>query len=241
MPNITHNPAQGPLRVLTICSGPGQATWAALELQQQLKAKSGFSPFEVAGLFSDRPGGPALAEADRRSLPKYFLDSSAFHRGQPGQQMSAEDNLAYETALMELVAPAAADCLLVDGYQWTIGRPLLGKFSAVRIWPAGPACLKGFLKTGQTVLRNRVTYLTAPGGVGPVIITAPPITVDYSRFEDERGALALYLPQVMAQSGRAGARAVEEIGRGNFALDAQGVLSYKGQIAPNGLVIDAWN
>lgn len=240
MPNITYNTGQGPMRVLTVCSGPGKATWSALDLQKELAA-AGDSPFEVTGLYADRPVSPALEEADRRSLPKYLLDSSEYHHGQPGEQMSPEDILAYEKAMIELTAPARPDCLLIDGYQWTIGRYLLDRFLAVRIWPAGPACLKRFIQSGEKVLRAKTTFLTAPGGLGPAIVTAPPVTIDYSRFTDEKSGISLYLTRVMEQSGRAGARAIQEIARGNFSFDDQGSLLYQGRPAPDGLVLDSWN
>lgn len=144
-----------PMRVLTVCSGPGQATWAALDLQQKLRADSGSCSFEVIGLFSDRPASAALEAGARRSLPTYLLDASNYHHGEPGQQMSPEDILAFEKAMIELLSPARADCLLADGYQWTIGSSLLDRYSALRIWPAGPLCLKRFLETGEKVLRAR--------------------------------------------------------------------------------------
>lgn len=241
MPKVIYDPAKGPMRVLAVCSGRGQAAWAALDLQKELGAGSKGCPFEVIGLFSDRPASRALEEADRRSLPKYLLDAAEYHRGEPGQQMSAEDNLAFEQAMMELISPARADCLLVDGYQWTIGRVLLNNFSAVRIWPGGPPCLKNFFKTGEKALRAKTTFLTAPGGLGPVMITAPPVYIDYGAFSDEKSGVSLYLPSVMEQSGRAGARAVEEISLGHFSVDADNLLYYNGQPLPDGLVLDRWS
>lgn len=241
MRKIKYDSAGGPLRVLAVCSGPGQAVWAALDLQKELKAKSGHSPFEVVGLFSDRPAGAALEEAVRRSLPTFILDSSGYHHGQPREQMSAEDIVVFEKAMIELVSGARADCLLVDGYQWTIGSNLLEEFLAVRIWPAGPLCLKRFLRTGESILRARVTWLTAPGGLGPVIVTAPPVDIDYGKFVDEKSGVSLYLKQVMGQSGRAGARAVLEMGRGDLSLDDDGAPCYKGGSAPQGLILDSWD
>jgi len=235
------NPAGAPMRVLAVCSGAGKAVWTALDLQRKLEAESGRSSFEVVGLFSDRPSSPALAEAARRSLPTYLLDSSDYHHGQPGEQMSAGDLVAYEKAMMELVSAARVDCLLVDGYQWTIGANLLEEFSAVRIWPAGPPCLKRFLQTGEKVLRARVTWLAAPGGQGPVIITSPPVNIDYGEFSDEKSGVSLYLERVMDQSGRAGAKAVQELGLGNFDWDDGGVLRYMGSSTPHGLILDSWD
>lgn len=241
MQNITYDPAEGPLRVLGVCSGPGQAIWFTLALQAGLKAGSGASPFEVVGLFSDRPANPALEEARNRSLPTYLLDAAGYHHGQADQLMSEKDNLAFEQAMTELLAPARADCLLVDGYQWTIGSSLLEKYAALRIWPAGPLCLRRFLETGEKTLRARVTWLTAPGGLGPVVVTAPPVAIDYGQFNDVKDGVSLYLAEVMAQSGRAGARAVLEIARGHLNLDQAGIPLYQGQSAPGGLVLDRWD
>ena len=155
--------------------------------------------------------------------------------------MSAGDIAAYEKAMIDLVSEAGVDCLLVDGYQWTIGSSLLDKFAAVRIWPAGPPCLRRFLETGEKTLRARVTWLTAPGGLGPVIVTAPAVDIDYGEFTDEKSGVSLYLARVMDQSGRAGARAVQELGLGNFDMDDDGVPRYKGTSVPQGLIIDSWD
>lgn len=234
-----YNPAGEPLKVVAVCSGPGNTVWQALDLQREMAADGG-SPFEIVGLFSDRPLSRALEEAERQGLNKYLLEASAFHRGEPGELMSSQDSQAFEEAMIDLLRPAGADCLLVDGYQWTIGSRLLEKYAAIRVWPGGPACLKNFLKTGQKALRAKVTFLTAPGGLGPVMLTAPPVEIDYDKFDDEKSALTLYLPQVMEQSGRAGARAVLEISRGNFGLDEAGGLYFQGRAVPDSLSFDRW-
>lgn len=234
------NSSAGPLRVLGVCSGPGPAIWSALDLQNEMKAQPGGCPFELVGLFSDRPASPALAEADRRSLPKYLLDAEPYHNGPAGELMSPDDNKAFEADMIELMAPLKADCLLVSGYQWTIGPKLLDKYLGLRVWPGGPACVKGFLKTGDKNLRAKVTFLTAPGGVGPVMIVAPSLNIDYGRFEDEKGGVSIYLASAMEQSGLAGARAVLELARGHFGSAESGDLYYKGQIIPDGLVFDSW-
>lgn len=228
------------LRVVGVCSGPGQAFWSAFDYQDTLEASSGSCPFEMVGLFSDRPASAALAEADRRGLPTYLLDAGDFHHGPAGQLMSVEDNLAFEKAMVELLAPIEADCLLVSGYQWTIGSRLLGKYLAVRLWPGGPACVKAFLKTGDKNLRAKATLLTAPGGLGPVMIVAPPVVIEQDQFEDEKSGLLLYLPPAMEQSGRAGTEALVQLGRGNFGLDEANTLYYQGKALPEGLIFDHW-
>lgn len=234
-----HQPADGPLKAVAVCSGPGNSVWSSLDLQRDMETK-GDCPFEIVGLFSDRPASRALEEADRRRLRKYLLDAGTYHQGEPGSLMSTQDNQTFEESVVDLLNPAGAGCLLVDGYQWTIGPKLLEKYQVIRVWPGGPTCLKNFLKTGQTVLRAKVTFLTAPGGVGPVMLTAPPLDIDYGRFKDEKSAVALYLPPVMGQSGQAGARALLEISLGHFSLNEAGGLYFKGQASPEGLMLERW-
>lgn len=232
-----YDPKSGPMRVLGVCSGPGQAVWNALELQKEMSLEPEGCPFEVAGLFSDRAESPALEEAERRSLPKYLLGADDFHHGRPGEQMSEADNQAFERAMIDLLAPAGIDCLLVDGYRWTIGSYLLSRYQAVRIWPGGPACVRAFFKSGEKNLRARTTYLTAPGGVGPVLLTSECFAVDYSRFSDEKDGLRLYLKPIMELSGKTGAKAVAEIALGRFGLDEAGNLCYQGRPVPEGLAL----
>ena len=115
-----------------------------------------------------------------------------------------------------------------------------GRWASVRgpAEPAGPLCLKRFLETGEKTLRSRATWLTAPGGLGPVIVTAPPAEIDYGEFTDEKSGVALYLERIMDQNGRA--RAVQELGQGNFKINGDGVPHYEGKSSPGGLILDGW-
>ena len=236
-----HNPGTSRLRVLAVCSKAGQAVWSAIDLQKEMEATPDGCPFEIVGLFSDNPDSPALKEAAAKSLPAFVLDAAKYHHGADGAQMSLEASVAFEKAMIELLAPAKADLLLVDGYRWSIQSLLLKEYKAVRIWPGGQLCLTGVLQKRQTQLRAKATYLTAPAGQGSVLVMSEAVDIDYGKFSDENSGVELYLPQVMEQSARAGARAVLELASGHFGFDEKGQLCYKGQVAPAGLEVDSWN
>lgn len=72
------------------------------------------------------------------------------------------------------------------------------------------------------------------------MVTAPPLSIDYAKFNDIKSGLSLHISEVMEQSARAGARAVLEMALGHFSLDADSRLLYMGQAAPEGLLLDSW-
>ena len=236
-----HNPATGGLRVVALCSGPGQAVWRALAFQKEMEGTPDGCPFEIVGLFSDRPDNQALKEAEAKGLNGFILEAAKYHRKAPDEQMSAEEALAYEKDMITILAPARADLLLLDGYQWSPQDTLLNDYKTIRVWPGGTPCLTAFMKSGQTQLRATATYLNAPRGQEPVLVRAEAVEIDYAKFGDEKSAVELYLSKVMEQSGEAGARAVLEMALGHFGRDEGGRLCYKGEPAPAGLKIDSWH
>ena len=228
-----HNPATGRLRVVALCSGPGQAVWKTLELQKAMEVTADGCPFEVIGLFSDRPDGPALAEAHKRGLQIFMLEAPA--------QMSDADRLSFETAMLDLMAPAQADLLLIDGYQWTIKETLLNEYKAIQVWPGGPPCLEAFFETGETALRAKIYDLNAPNETDLVLVTSEQLEIDPRQAAHRQEAMDIYLPPALEQAARAGARAVLELALGHCGRNDDGRLYYLHQPAPAGLVIDDWN
>ena len=62
------NPARGKLRVLGYCSGSGNTLWKAYELQKEMEKTPEGCPFEIVGIFADKPDSKAVAAA--RFTPK---------------------------------------------------------------------------------------------------------------------------------------------------------------------------
>ena len=54
------NPARGKLRVLGYCSGSGNTLWKAYELQKEMEKTPEGCPFEIVGIFADKPDSKAV-------------------------------------------------------------------------------------------------------------------------------------------------------------------------------------
>lgn len=75
---------------------------------------------------------------------------------------------------------------------------------------------------------------------GPILITSPPVPVDYSLHTDEEARFRHYLKLVNEQSRLVGARTALELALGHFQRDEKGTYYYKGQPAPLGIKLENW-
>ena len=79
MLNPIINPARGRLRVLGYCSGSGNTLWKAYELQKEMEKTPEGCPFEIVGIFADKPDSKAVATAQACGVPCVAVDIRQYY------------------------------------------------------------------------------------------------------------------------------------------------------------------
>jgi len=248
------NPARGKLRVLGYCSGSGNTLWKAYELQKEMEKSAEGCPFEVVGIFADKPDSKAVATAQSYGLPCVAVDIRQYYaeRGKPlrDREVRAE----FDREVLEQVEPFGADMILLAGYVWATTDAVLDRYTVVNVHPAdlavtgedghrllaGANGIKSAFEHNMDYLRASSHIATKELDAGPLLVRSPKIPVDYSLFTDEEERFRHYLRLVNEQSRLVGARTVLELALGNFAVDEDNRLYYKGELAPTGLCFESW-
>lgn len=248
------NPARGKMRVLGYCSGSGNTLWKALELQKQMEQTAEGCPFEIVGIFADAPESKAVTTARQYQIPVAAIDIRKYYadRGQPLRDRRVR--AMFDREALALVEPFRADVILLAGYVWATTDVVLDRYTVVNVHPAdlavtgsdGHRLLAG-ANGIQAAFDNNMDYLRASSHLatkeldaGPLLVRSPKIPVDDTAFADDTARFRHYLKLVNEESRLVGARTLLELALGNFTVDEEKRLYYKGTPAPTGLCVENW-
>ena len=248
------NPARGKLRVLGYCSGSGNTLWKAYELQKEMEQSIEGCPFEIVGIFADNPESKAVAAAKQYGVPWEAIDIRKYYADREKPLKDRAVRSEYDRAAMALVEKFHADMILLAGYVWATTDIVLDNYLVVNVHPAdlavtdenghrplaGANGIKSAFDRKMDYLRASAHLATKELDAGPLLVRSPKVPVDYTLHEDYETRFRYYLKLVNDQNRLAGARAVLELALGNFSVDDENHLYYKGEPAPQGLTIESW-
>ena len=249
------NPARGKLRVLGYCSGSGNTLWKAYELQKEMEQSIEGCPFEIVGIFADNPESKAVAAAKQYNVPWEAIDIRKYYADREKPLKDRAVRAEYDRDAMALVEKFHADMILLAGYVWATTDIVLDNYLVVNVHPAdlavvdenghrllaGANGIKSAFDNNMDYLRASAHLATKELDAGPLLVRSPKVPVDYTLHEDYETRFRYYLKLVNAQNRLAGARAVLELALGNFSVDDENHLYYKGEPAPQGLTIESWD
>lgn len=248
------NPARGKLRVLGYCSGSGNTLWKAYELQKQMESSVEGCPFEIVGIFADNPESKAVAAAKQYGVPWEAIDIRKYYADRNAPLKDRAIRAEYDKEAMALVEKFHADMIMLAGYVWATTDIVLDNYLVMNVHPADLAVLdenghrllagangiKSAFDCNMDYLRASAHLATKELDAGPLLVRSPKVPVDYTLHEDYETRFRYYLKLVNDQNRLVGARAVLELALGNFAVDDENHLYYKGEPAPQGLTIESW-
>ena len=248
------NQARGKMRVLGYCSGSGNTLWKAYELQKQMEATLEGCPFEIVGIFADNPESKAVATAKQLNIPWEAIDLRQFYADRNAPLKDRVVRAEYDAKAMALVEKFQADVILLAGYVWATTDIVLDQYLVVNVHPADLAVLnadgtrrlagangiKSAFEAELDYLRSSSHIATKELDAGPLLVRSPKVPVDYALHEDYDSRFKHYLKLVNDQSRLVGARTILELALGNFAVDDDNRLHYKGELMPEGLTISNW-
>ena len=249
------NPAKGKLRVMGYCSGSGNTLWKAYELQLAMEKTPEGCPFEIVGIFADKPDSKAVATAEHYGIPWEAIDIRQYYADRDKPLRDREVRAQFDAEAMALVEKFNADMILLAGYVWATTDIILDNYLVVNVHPAdlavvgedghrllaGANGIKSAFDCNMDYLRSSSHLATKELDAGPLLVRSPKIPVDYTLHPDYETRFRHYLKLVNDQSRLVGARTILELALGNFSVDENNKLYYKGQSAPQGLTMESWD
>jgi folate-dependent phosphoribosylglycinamide formyltransferase PurN len=251
--------ARRPLRVAAFMSGSGTNILKLLELERNLRAKEGVSPFEVMFVFSDRSDGACLGEkiAYGRAIPYISYDIRTFHkiRGLKRTTATREGLSArkeYDRVAATMVKAFDIDVIALGGYMsyLTLDR-------CVNVHPAdlsilapdgrrryvGDHAVLEAISAGERVLRSSTIWTDQGVDTGPLLMVSRPLEVRLPEPLETLLANHENLARVAEEHQRRLKelgdwdilpRTIEMIARGRFALDEYNRVHVDGRPVPTG-------
>ena len=160
------------LRIGWFATGQGTGSRALLQAAHEAVAR-GELPAEIAFLFCNREPGEhensdlLLAMAVGYGIPTLTLSDRRFRRQVGGEVARAGQplpawRLAYDRAVLELIAPFGVDIGMLAGYMLIFGPEVCARLDLLNLHPAAPGGPKG---TWQRVIWQLIAERAAESGV----------------------------------------------------------------------------
>lgn len=249
------NPSGQKLRILGFCSGSGKTLWKTLEVQKEMEKTPDGCPFEIVACFVDSVDAGAIDSAKQFGVPFEVLDIRAYYKERNQPLKNRELRKQYDAEVLNKIEKYHADLVMLAGYVWAITDKIVETYMVVNVHPgdlslkspdgkrllAGSNGIKAAFRNNLPELRASSHLATKEIDGGPLLIRSPKVPVDYTLHQDEDERFRYYLKMVNQQSRLVGARTILEIASGNFTLDQNNHLYYKGEPIPDGLSIENWD
>lgn len=247
------DPKNGKMRVAGYCSGSGNTLWNALEQQKKMASAGIDCPYEIVGVFTDKPGSKCLQAAEKYGLAAACLDMAAFYANRGADIRDMDVRREYDRAALPLVQAMEPDLILLAGYVWAVTEVVSDVIPIAGVHPgdltvqengkrllAGANGVKAAFRHNRPEVRASSYLATSELDGGPILITSPAVPVDYTLHTDEEERFRYYLKLVNEQNRLVGTRTLLELARGNWGRDENGVYCYKGEPAPLGIKLESW-
>ncbi len=248
-----YDPARGVMRVVGYCSGSGNTLWKALEQQKKMESAGETCPYEIVGVFTDKPGSKCLAVADQYGIPTACIDIREFYVQRGADMKDMEIRREYDRAALPLVLEMKPDMILLAGYVWAVTEVIMDAIPVVGVHPgdltvqengrrllAGANGVKAAFRYNRPEVRASSYLATSELDGGPILITSPAVPVDYTLHSDEEERFRYYLKLVNEQNRLVGAMTLLEMAKGYFGRNEDGSYCYKGEPAPLGIKLESW-
>jgi len=247
------------MHVAAFMSGTGSNILKLIQLEKDLKANEGKSPFRVAFIYSDRSDGQSAGEkiAFEHGLPYFSYDIRAFHLlGGLKRGVTTPEGLAarveYDLVAKKLVEAFEIDVIALGGYMsyTTLKR-------CVNVHPAdlslslpdgrrkyvGDHAVYDAIVAGESALRASTLWTDEGVDTGPLLMVSKPLPVllpePLEKLKKNHRRLLTVVKEHQDRLKELGdwkilPRTIEMIARGRFGLDEKMRVYVDGHPVPEG-------
>jgi phosphoribosylglycinamide formyltransferase-1 len=236
-------------------SGSGSNIRKILEHQMRLEAAEGSSPLRMVVLFTDRAESQALSIGKEHDLPVIVRDLMGFCAKQGVSRKDLKAREAFDEETVRALAPYRATAAAYGGYMSIATRPLIQAFLGINVHPAdlsirkpdgsrkyvGDHAVRDAIAAGERSIASSTHIIEPLVDGGRILMISSPMELildagwDLRNPEDLRRAEETNQERLKAHGDWVVfPQTLEEIARGKFAADEQGVLYHEGKPIPYG-------
>lgn len=250
-----YDPAKGPMRVVGLMSGSGTNIRKILEHQMRLELERGSSPFVVVALFTDRASSQAPRIGKDYDLPVVVRDLDGFCSRRKASRRDLGVREEFDTETVRALSPFGADVAAFAGYMSIATSALMEAFLGINVHPADLSIERpdGSRKyTGEHAVRDAIlagerwlcssTHIVEPVvDAGKLLMISPAVEVlldpgwNLSDKKDLEQAESFNQERLKEKGDWVVfPRTIEDLARGRFSRDEEGLLYYDGVPIPKG-------
>lgn len=247
------DPSKGQLRVVGLMSGSGTNLRKIIEHELELISRDGQSPFHVPVIFTNNSESNAVKIGNEYSRPVVVIDSRAYAKSRGKKLKEVREDFDKEV----VKALASYDCSVAAyaGYMLIASPVLVNAFLGVNVHPAdltimdngkrrftGDNAVLDALVAGQKEIRATTHLITEELDGGPILMVSRAVKIGYDIPSDEQGrkSIANDYQDLLKRKGdwEIFPKTIEDIARGRFSRNEQGIIYYEGFPKPKGVRLD---
>ena len=250
-----HDPKSGKLRVVGLMSGSGTNIRRILERQRAIEKSEGRSPFEMVVIFSNDVRSKAPEIGRDFAVPVLLNDMRAWYDRRNANWRDLELRAEYDRETIRMLKPFRPKLAAFGGYMAVATAPLLEAYIGINVHPAdlsievgkrrkytGDHAVLDAILAGEKTIASTTHIVEAKVDMGrllmisaPLPVTLPPgaditdnelakrIADEHQDRLKEKGDWVIF------------PKSIEDIARGKFAQDKNGLLYYDGKPIPKGI------
>ena len=251
-----HDPSEGPFRCVGLMSGSGTNIRKILEYQESLRQREGKSPFEIVGLFSDRSDSQAAPIGKDFDLPVVIRDLSAYCKKRGVKRSDLDARKDFDLENLRIIESFDAKGAVYGGYMSVVTAPVIKGFLGVNVHPAdlsvqnpdgsrkyvGDHGVRDAVAAGEKTIFATTHLVELEVDAGPILMISAPLEVVLEPHWDLTDPDHLALAETFNQNRLKEygdwvifPRTLEELARGRFSRDENGIVHYDGNPVPGGV------
>jgi len=252
---LLHDPKTGPLRVVGMMSGSGTNLRRLLERQKSIEESEGASPFEVAVIFSNDVRSKAPEIGRDFAVPVIVHDMRAWYDRRGAQWRDLKLRVDYDRETIRMLEPFGVKLAALGGYMAVATAPFLQAYIGVNVHPAdlskkqgegrkytGDHTVLDAIVAGEKTVASSTHIVAAEVDMGRLLMISAPLEVNVPPDADltdseQANRIADEHQERLKEAGDwvIFPKSIEDIARGKYAEDSNGLLHYDGKPIPDGV------
>ena len=250
-----HNPRDGQMRVAGLMSGSGSNLRKIIEFERSAERSLGFSPYNVAVIFTDNAESNAVKIGKDNDVPVFVRDIGAFYssRGMPRRDLKVREEFDSETA--KILKSYGVSVAAYAGYMSIVTYPMIDSFVGVNVHPADLSLMNGVVRkytgdravrdailSGEKELRATTHLIESRVDYGRILMISEPVQVDLPKdfnMKDE-GLVKRVADEYQSRLKEAGdliifPQTLWGLSKGRYSQDEKGLLYFEDKPIPSGI------
>ena len=224
-------------------------------MQKAIEKNEGVSPFKVVVIFSNDMRSKAPQIGRKFNIPVILHDMRAWYKQRGANMRDIVLRIEYDRETVRMLEPFEVKLAALGGYMAIATAPILQSYIGVNVHPAdlsikdgewrkytGANVVLDAILAGERTISSSTHIVEAEVDMGRLLMISAPIKVNVPAKTnlDDREQAERIAGEHQDRLKEAGdwvifPRSIEDIAKGKYAEDENGLLHYEGKPIPDGV------